>query len=70
MDISRRAIIVSVKRKNKARIPYGDMILKEWDHVFMYTQKYGGSKGYRDIEKSAVQHKNCIAGFFTESVFN
>ncbi len=40
LDISRHAIIVLVKRKNKARIPYGDMILKEWDHVFMYTQKY------------------------------
>lgn len=40
LDISRHSIIVLVKRKNKARIPYGDMILKEWDHVFMYTQKY------------------------------
>lgn len=48
LDISRHAIIVLVKRKNKARIPYGDMILKEWDHVFMYTQKYVADA--KDIE--------------------
>lgn len=40
LDISRHSIIVLVKRKNKVRIPNGNMVLKEWDRVFMYTQKY------------------------------
>ena len=40
LDISRHSLIVLVKRKNKAHIPNGSMVLKEWDRVFMYTQKY------------------------------
>lgn len=40
LDISNHSIIVLVKRKNKVRIPNGSMVLKEWDRVFMYTQKY------------------------------
>ena len=40
LDISRHSIIILVKRKNKVLIPNGNMILKEWDHVFMYTDKY------------------------------
>ena len=40
LDISRHSIIFLVKRKNKARIPNANMILNEWDHVFMYTDKY------------------------------
>ena len=40
LDISRYSIIILVKRKNKVRIPNGNMVLHEWDHVFMYTDKY------------------------------
>ncbi len=40
LDISRHSIIILVKRKNKVHIPNGNMVLKEWDHVFMYTNKY------------------------------
>lgn len=40
LDISRHSIIVLVKRRNKAIIPNGSMVLKEWDHVFMYTDRY------------------------------
>ena len=38
LDISRHSVIVLVKRKNKALIPYGNMVLQEWDHVFLYTK--------------------------------
>lgn len=38
LDISRHSIIVLVKRKNKALIPNGKMMLLEGDHVFMYTR--------------------------------
>lgn len=40
LDISRQSMIVLVKRKNKALIPYGKMVLQEWDRVFMYTDQY------------------------------
>lgn len=40
LDISRHSIVVLVKRKNKAIIPYETMILKEWDRLFVYTDKY------------------------------
>lgn len=40
LDISRHSIIILIKRKNKVHIPNGNMVLKEWDHVFMYTDKY------------------------------
>lgn len=40
LDISRHSIIVLVKRKNKALIPNGNMVLREGDRVFLYTQKY------------------------------
>ena len=38
LDISRQAIIVLVKRKNKSLIPNGNMVLHEGDRVFVYTQ--------------------------------
>lgn len=38
LDISRRAIIVLVKRKNKALIPKGNMVLQEGDRVFLHTE--------------------------------
>ena len=37
LDISRHSIVVLVKRQNKALIPNDDMVLKEGDRVFMYT---------------------------------
>ena len=38
LDISKHALIVLVKRKNKALIPNGNMKLVEGDRVFMYTK--------------------------------
>ena len=40
LDISRHSIIVLVKRKNKALIPNGNLVLREGDRVFMYTKLY------------------------------
>ena len=40
LDISRHTVIVLVKRKNKALIPNGNMILRAGDRVFIYTQKH------------------------------
>lgn len=40
LDISRHSIIILIKRKNKIRIPNGNMILQEWDRVFLYTDQY------------------------------
>lgn len=39
LDISRHSLIVLVKRGKKALIPNGDMVMKEGDRVFVYTQK-------------------------------
>lgn len=38
IDISRHAVIVLVKRRNKSLIPYGDMVLKDGDKIFLYTK--------------------------------
>ncbi len=38
LDISRNTIIILVKRRNKALIPNGNMILEEGDRVFLHTQ--------------------------------
>ena len=40
LDISRHAVIVLVKRMDKAMIPNGNMVLKESDRVFVYTQQH------------------------------
>ena len=40
LDISRHSIIVLIKRKNKALIPNGNMVLMEGDRVFLYTEKH------------------------------
>lgn len=40
LDISRHTVIVLVKRRNKALIPNGNMILREGDRVFLYTQQH------------------------------
>lgn len=38
LDISRRSVIVLVKRRNKALIPNGNMVLREGDRVFLHTE--------------------------------
>lgn len=38
IDISRHSVIVLVKRRNKALIPNGKMVLLEGDRVFLYTK--------------------------------
>ncbi len=38
LDISRYALIVLVKRRNKALIPQGNMVLQEGDRVFLHTE--------------------------------
>ena len=48
LDISRHSIIVLVKRHGRTLIPYGNLILKEGDAVFMYTQLH--MSGAKDIE--------------------
>lgn len=40
LNISRQSIIVLVKRRNKALIPNGNMILQEGDRVFLYTKMH------------------------------
>ncbi len=40
LDISRKTMIVLVKRKDRTIIPNGDLILREGDTVILYTQKY------------------------------
>ena len=38
IDISRHSVIVLIKRRNKALIPNGNMVLCEGDRVFLYTK--------------------------------
>lgn len=38
LDISRQSVIVLVKRRNKALIPNGNMMLEAGDKVFLYTK--------------------------------
>lgn len=40
LGLSRNSIIVLVKRRNKALIPNGNMMLQEGDRVFLYTKMY------------------------------
>lgn len=49
LDISRHSVIVLVKRKGKAMIPNGNMVLKEGDNVFLYTQLHLSSANDIDI---------------------
>lgn len=49
LDISRHAIIVLVKRKNKALIPNGNMILQEGDRIFLHTELYFNNINYIEI---------------------
>lgn len=38
LDISKHSIIVLVKRRNRAMIPHGNMVLRVGDQIFLYTQ--------------------------------
>ncbi len=40
LDISRKTIIVMVKRKGKMLIPNGDLVLSEGDRIILYTQTH------------------------------
>lgn len=40
LDISRHAIIVLIKRGDRAVIPNGNTVLKDEDRLFLYTEKY------------------------------
>ncbi len=49
LDISRKTIIVMIKRQDKVLIPRGDLLLMEGDKVVLYTQRY-----VRDAERIQV----------------
>ena len=49
LDISRHSIIVLVKRKNKALIPNGNMVLYEGDRVFLYTKLHLSEANHIEI---------------------
>lgn len=49
LDISRHSIIVLVKRRNKALIPNGSMMLQEGDRVFMYTKLHLSEASHIEI---------------------
>lgn len=49
LDISRHSIIVLVKRKNKALIPKGNMVLNEGDRVFLYTKLHLSDANHIEI---------------------
>lgn len=44
LDISRHSVIVLVKRKNKALIPNGNMVLRAGDNIFLYSQRHFGDE--------------------------
>lgn len=49
LDLSRRTLIVLVKRRNKALIPNGNLVLEEGDRVFLHTELHFGKETYIDI---------------------
>lgn len=49
LNISRHTVIVLVKRRNKALIPNGDMVLREGDRIFLYTDMYLGDVSHIEI---------------------
>ena len=50
LDISRKTIIIFVKRKNKALIPNGNMILREGDTIILYTQMHLANMNNLEID--------------------
>ena len=49
LDISRKSIIVLVKRKGRTLIPNGNMILREQDMVIFYSQIHMASATEIDV---------------------
>ena len=49
LDISRNSVIVLVKRRNKALIPNGNMVLMKNDRVFLHTQMHLQDASYMEI---------------------
>lgn len=49
LDISRHSIIVLVKRRNKALIPNGNMVLNAGDRVFLYTKLHLSDANHIEI---------------------
>lgn len=49
LDISRHSVIVLVKRRNKALIPNGNMILHEGDRVFLHTKLHLSNVNHIEI---------------------
>lgn len=49
LDISRHTIIVLVKRRNKALIPNGNMVLQEGDRVFLHTKLHLSNVSHIEI---------------------
>lgn len=49
LDLSRHSVIVLVKRRNKALIPNGNMILRKDDRIFVHTQMHLDDANYMEI---------------------
>lgn len=49
LDISRHSIIFLIKRRNKALIPNGNMVLREGDRVFLYTKLHLSEANHIEI---------------------
>jgi len=49
LDISRKTIIVMVKRKNRILIPKGDLVLQEGDKIILYTQMHLAGANHIEI---------------------
>ena len=49
LNLGRKTVIVLVKRKNKALIPNGDMVLMKNDRVFLHTQMHLQDAKYMEV---------------------
>lgn len=49
LNISRHSVIVLVKRSNRTMIPRGNLVLREGDKVFLYTQLHLAAKSEIEI---------------------
>ncbi len=50
LDISRKTVIILIKRKNKALIPNGNMVLREGDTIILYTQMHFANSNNLEID--------------------
>ena len=49
LNISRHSVIVLVKRNNRTMIPRGNLVLRERDKIFLYTQLHLSAKSEIEI---------------------